>query len=305
MSDLNNLVLITLDKLDLYDTLIKKHFSDKISDVDSGSLKSIIADVSTHKIHFYKTLNPVPNVTTPDYTIDLSGYDDAIDEINRTLIDNAVFLGEIPRAINEEGKYLPIADSIVELVELRHSQAMNSSSGVESKVDTLVGNDSGKSTRTIVSEELAVQLLSGKANADFKTLQELAAWLEDHPEEVSEINVKLQNMQSTIGSIPVDEENNPVATDVVKYVQNLISATESNLGDRIQAVEESLGDGGSIDDRIQSALQDMDYSYSGDGDIVVNVSQTDGVISVTKAKLVFATEEQINSMFSDTEDETN
>lgn len=68
----------------------------------------------------------------------------------------------------------------------------------ESKVDTLIDKDTGKSVRTIANEELAAQLLSGKADADFKTLQELAAWLEDHPEDVVEINEAIAAIQKDI-----------------------------------------------------------------------------------------------------------
>ena len=59
---------------------------------------------------------------------------------------------------------------------------------LEGKVTTLIGSDANKSVRTIANEELAAQLLSGEAEADFKTLQELAAWLENHPEDAAEMN---------------------------------------------------------------------------------------------------------------------
>jgi hypothetical protein len=56
------------------------------------------------------------------------------------------------------------------------------------KLDILIGGDGDKSARTIANEELASQLLSDSAEASFKTLQELAAWIEDHPEDVAAIN---------------------------------------------------------------------------------------------------------------------
>lgn len=70
---------------------------------------------------------------------------------------------EITRATGEEGKL---------------STAINTEKG---RINTLYGvtadsqGDSGKSVRTIANEELASQLLSGSADADFKTLQELAS----------------------------------------------------------------------------------------------------------------------------------
>jgi hypothetical protein len=55
----------------------------------------------------------------------------------------------------------------------------------------LIGEDEEKTVRQIANEELAAQLLSGEAEASFETLQDLAAWLEDHPEDVAAINAAI------------------------------------------------------------------------------------------------------------------
>ena len=94
---------------------------------------------------------------------------------------------------------------------------------VDAKVTTLVGDDANKSVRTIANEELAAQLLSGKADADFKTLQELAAWLEDHPEEVAAINLDITNIKKLIGTIP----EGATATDIVNYIKELVDAEKT------------------------------------------------------------------------------
>lgn len=62
---------------------------------------------------------------------------------------------------------------------------------VVNKIDTLIGEDAEKSVRTIANEELAAQLLSDSANASFKTLQDLAKWIEGHPEDVAAINAAI------------------------------------------------------------------------------------------------------------------
>lgn len=64
--------------------------------------------------------------------------------------------------------------------------------------------DKGKAIRTIAIEELSYQLLSDKAEADFKTLQELGAWIEDHPESVAEMNFAIQNNTDDINDIKLD-----------------------------------------------------------------------------------------------------
>ena len=65
---------------------------------------------------------------------------------------------------------------------------------VKGQVSTLIGtDDASKSVRTIANEELAAQLLGETVATDnFKTLQELAAWLEGHPEEAAEMNAAIQ-----------------------------------------------------------------------------------------------------------------
>lgn len=129
---------------------------------------------------------------------------------------------------------------------------------VDEKVTTLVGEDANKSVRTIANEELAAQLLTGKADADFKTLKELAAWLEDHPEEVTAINASIADIKKLIGSLPEDA----TAKDVVGYIKELVSAeqtratgVEGGLETRLKTVEGLVGEGGSVDDKIAAAKQ--------------------------------------------------
>lgn len=155
------------------------------------------------------------------------------------------------------------------------------------QVSLLIGNDYGKSVRTIANEELAAQLLSGKADADFKTLQELAAWLEDHPETVAEINLNIVHLQTLIGKLPT----NTTTTDIVSYIQEVISieqtraqAIEKNLGDRLKIVEDAIGEGGGVASQIQSAIEALDADIKsaevevGKG-IQIQVTETDGKIT--------------------------
>ena len=82
------------------------------------------------------------------------------------------------------------------------------------KIDTIIGEDSGLTTRDIVVDELAKQLLSDKADADFKTLKELADWLENHPEDVASINSDIKALSAATGSLSTSIEI--VAGDVAE-----------------------------------------------------------------------------------------
>ena len=64
------------------------------------------------------------------------------------------------------------------------------------KVSTLIGEDTDKSVRTIANEELLAQLLEG--NDNFQTLQELAAWIDEHPESAAAMNEAIQKNASDI-----------------------------------------------------------------------------------------------------------
>ena len=65
-------------------------------------------------------------------------------------------------------------------------------SELEGIVDILVGSDSSKSVRAIAIEVLSEQLLADGLTENFATLQELAAWLADHPEKAAEMNAAIQ-----------------------------------------------------------------------------------------------------------------
>lgn len=85
---------------------------------------------------------------------------------------------------------------------------------VDGKVTTLIGLDTNKSVRTIANEELAAQLLSGKADADFKTLQELATWLENHPEDAAAMNTAIEALQAKVGDSSVQSQITAAINDL-------------------------------------------------------------------------------------------
>ena len=155
---------------------------------------------------------------------------------------------------------------------------------IDNKVTTLVGSDSDKSVRTIANEELAAQLLSGKADADFKTLQELAAWLEGHPEEVAAINLDITNIKNLIGTIP----EGATSTTVIAYIKELVDAektratgVESGLDTRLGAVEALVGEGGSVDEKIATAKQEAIDAAAADATTKANTAETNAKAAVT------------------------
>ncbi len=71
----------------------------------------------------------------------------------------------------------------------------------ETKVDTLIGSDTDKSVRTIANEELAAQLIPANANEALDTLQEIAAWIQEHPDDAAAMNAAIQALKTHAGLI--------------------------------------------------------------------------------------------------------
>ena len=130
---------------------------------------------------------------------------------------------------------------------------------VEGKVTTLVGDDAGKSARTIASEELTKQLVPENAKESLNTLQEIAAWIQKHPDDASAMNAAIDALKTKVGDIP----EGATATTVVAYIKELVDAekvratgVESGLDTRVKAVEAKLGDGeGSVAKQIEAAVK--------------------------------------------------
>ena len=58
----------------------------------------------------------------------------------------------------------------------------------DGKISAIVGDDTGKTIRQIANEELAAQLIPDEAADSLDTLQEIAAWIQAHPEDAAAMN---------------------------------------------------------------------------------------------------------------------
>lgn len=152
---------------------------------------------------------------------------------------------------------------------------------VEGKVSTLVGEDAGKSARAIANEELTKQLIPEGAKESLDTLQEIAAWIQNHPDDASAMNAAIAALKTKVGDIP----DGATSTTVVAYIKELVDAekvratgAESGLDTRVNAVEAKLGDGeGSVSKQIEAAVKvETDARVAAD-------SALDGKITTAKA----------------------
>lgn len=110
---------------------------------------------------------------------------------------------------------------------------------VNGKVTTLIGSDAAKSVRTIATEELAAQLIPSTAKESLDTLQEIAAWIQNHPDDASAMNTAITNLQNLVGTLPQDTEE----TTVVAWVTAELAALANQIsGKNVSASGETGND---------------------------------------------------------------
>jgi len=106
--------------------------------------------------------------------------------------------------------------------------------GVEAKVDTLVGTDTGKSVRTIANEELAAQLIPANAAEALNTLQEIAAWIQAHPGDAATMNAAIEALQAKVDT--GDQTVSAYVTAAINALSIGDYATVAALGEAVERI---------------------------------------------------------------------
>lgn len=96
---------------------------------------------------------------------------------------------------------------------------------LDGKVTTLIGSDTNKSVRAIANEELAAQLIAANADESLDTLQEIAAWIQSHPDDASAMNAAITALQTKTELGTYDDNGTPTQYATVKaYVEGYVGA---------------------------------------------------------------------------------
>lgn len=104
--------------------------------------------------------------------------------------------------------------------------AVLAAKAAKADVDTLIGSDTGKSVRTIANEELAAQLIPESAQESLDTLAEIAAWIQEHPDDVATMNAAITKLNGIVAGIGGEEDD--YAT-VIAAIEGKISAAQSAI----------------------------------------------------------------------------
>ena len=126
---------------------------------------------------------------------------------------------------------------------------------VNGKVTTLIGSDAAKSVRTIANEELAAQLIPSTAKEALDTLQEIAAWIQSHPDDASAMNTAITNLQTLVGTLPQDTEE----TSVVAWVTAELAALAQTISGKNVGASGETGN----DALIEASASNNNVSVSG------------------------------------------
>lgn len=97
---------------------------------------------------------------------------------------------------------------------------------VVTSVGTLIGSDAGKSARTIANEELAAQLIPESAQESLDTLGEIAAWIQEHPNDASAMNAAITKLQGIVAGIGGEDDD--YAT-VIAAIEGKIAAAKTAI----------------------------------------------------------------------------
>ena len=134
----------------------------------------------------------------------------------------------------------------------------------DAKVATLTGSDTGKTIREIANEELAAQLIPSGAQDSLDTLQEIADWIQSHPDDAAAMNNKITELSGKTADIQ---------GSLAGYAT---TGTVSAINTRLTTAEGDI-------DALQSATGTLNTSITDVGSRVTSLS---GVVSAFSATVV-------------------
>ena len=112
-------------------------------------------------------------------------------------------------------------------------------------VNTLVGSDGGMSVRQIAVDVLETALIPEGAKESLDTLQEIADWIQSHPEDASNFNTRITRLEENVFDV-VNENGDTISEGLVTTVGNLstemeaLSTNVTNLTTDVRAVEKDI-----------------------------------------------------------------
>lgn len=96
---------------------------------------------------------------------------------------------------------LSAIDNNISAATGRISAAETEIGTLQEQTSTLIGTDTEKSVRTIATEVITDALIPDDAQASLKTLQEIADWIQDHPDDAAAMNTAISSNTTAINNL--------------------------------------------------------------------------------------------------------
>lgn len=187
-------------------------------------------------------------------------------------------------AYKSEVAYADLASALQTLIDGKASSSDLST--LNGKVTTLIGSDTGKSVRTIANEELAAQLIAQDADESLDTLQEIAAWIQEHPEDAAAMNDAIGDLETLTAGFENTTIKSYIDTkvgtgsDLTGALNTLAGRVTTAEGD-IDALETSVGtaedDIDALEGRMDTAEGDIDALETSVGTLETDVAALQAV----------------------------
>lgn len=183
----------SLGKLYLGDVLIASVGSSELGDLEDILLSN---NITANSLLIYDgTQEKWINKPLSEILGSISGFSEMVGATASA--DGASGLVPQPLA-GDEGKFLrgdgTWANPVADLTQVRQDI-----SDLQSVTTTIIGSDTGKSMREIAAAEVAS--IVGNAPQDLDTLQEIAAWINDHPDSASDLNNRLTIVEGDVADL--------------------------------------------------------------------------------------------------------
>ena len=172
----------------------------------------------------------------------LGGHDDKIADLEAAIADGGDF-GK--RVVTLESEMDTAQSDISDLEETvgAHSTAIN----------TLVGDVTGDdqmSVREIAIDVLTEKLIAEGADASLDTLQEIAAWIQSHPDDAAAMNNAIKAVKLNLGYTNPGETGEVAPETVDTRIANAIAALEISTYAKAADLEKTAGDLSALTTRV-------------------------------------------------------
>lgn len=162
----------------------------------SGTVDSLLADVEAHGTAIETLTTNLDNLDNK-----VTGYNNRITENTDNITDLQTNFGTLSTTVGEH----------------------------TTQLTTLIGTDTSLSVRAIAIDELTKQLIPESAEEAMDTLQELAAWLQQHPTDAAEMNKNISANATAIENLQTAETTQNASIQALQEAVQAINNADTGI----------------------------------------------------------------------------